>query len=882
MYRNRHMGRIALSFWYHLGRQWAEFDAEAMFDGVRGAILRDADVSQVPKPVINEIGEAMEAEMVSLASRKWIPNLVPSSNDPRIKAAAQVAKDQLNYRLEQLEWPLIRRMSALHFAVGGTGLLYSSWDKSYFDLRTVGAPSAVYCSACNLKLYSPEIPISLLNQGINGQPFTNTETIRTIEPEDGEEPDEQLLNLVHCPICQAASPLKPYSPNPKEAAEGNDVFGRPLGVQEPRGGTILEADIPFEFYPQNGGARISPVSMRRWGRRKIRSMEWVEERYPHLVHLVTPDSPAELLYDDPMLGEWSILGRWSALLDVGILDNHCNVDEVVEQPSFRHPQGRYVVATKDLVLEDSNLLEEEEDESGETLYVPRVSMAVSRYRLRPLELWGTSGPDSAISLQNRLNGIDSQLIEARERLGTPHLFMPKDMWLDNPIRMVDGWGGGKIFLFEPSISQPQFTKPEIFGGTLFPQDVYLERDRVQNDLRRHLGPSDVKSGMAPKNIGTTSGLQVLLEQDEVSRSLREDEFVGSSEKAWQHLLQLEWVLRIDEDVYRVLGPDNAWKYEQYTGLALRGQTEVKIERAPFVGKSVVRREAAREALADQLVAPDSPISRRRLLDAYGLSDLDLPVNEEETNQIDQAERQWVDFVDKGIIRVQDSIDDPMIRWKVLGTVLLKEEGQRITEEAGWDEIARAIAGWEQELQQNAILEQQTIAFYGGKLEGPDAKKAYGEAMVAWDQKMDIFQQQQQTHQALSAEAGMAGAALPPPMPPPKPPPPIFLPSLLQDRVLVIWMGMLQKKGIQLEPQPDPSKPLPLEPPKRTRMSYVKFRALVEAYRLSSAGPMLAPPPNLAGAGAPGPPGPPAGQAPANTGKVGKPQPTAPMPEGGRS
>lgn len=878
MYRNRHMGRIALSFWYHLGRQWAEFDAEAMFDGVRGAILRDADMSQVPRPVINEIDYAMEAEMVKLASRKWIPTITPTSKDPRIKAAAQVAKDQLNYRLEQLEWGMKRRMNALHFGVGGTGLLYSSWDKSYFELHTIGAPTAVYCPQCKLKLYSPEIPIDLLQSGIGGQPLSNTSTIRSVEPEPGSS--EQLLHLVHCPVCQNPSELGHYEPTAQEARESDDVFGRPLGIQEPRGGTEIEADIPFEFHPQNGGARISPFSMKRFGRRKIRSLEWVEERYPHLVHLVSPDSPAELLYDDPMLGEWSILGRWSATLDVGILDNHVNVDEVVEQPSFRNPHGRYIVCTRDLVLEDANLLErgvEAGDGSG-PLYVPRVQMAVSRYKLRPLEIWGTTGVDNAISPQNRLNGIDSQLIETRERLGTPNLFMPADMWLDNPVRMVDGWGGAKIFLFNPSLSNPQFSKPEIFGGTLYPQDVYMERDRVQNDLRRLMGPSDVSQGMAPKNVGTTSGLQMLLEQDEASRSLREDEFVGSAEKCWSHTLQLEWVLRVDEDVYRVLGPDRAWSYRQYTGMTLRGQTEVKIERAPFVAKSVVRREAAREAIADGLISPDSPTSRRHLLEAYGLGDLDVPVNEDETNQIDQAERQWVDFVDSGIVRVQDSIDDPSIRYKVLGTMLLSEEGQRITNEAGWDEIMRVIAGWEQELQRASALEQQAIAFYGGRIEGREAQEAYAKAMVSWDEQVAVYQQQIQTYNQMMAMPGAQAGT--PPMMPPKPPPPLFLPALLQDRILTIWGGMLQKAQIVLDQPQAPLAP----PPVRPRSTYVKFRALIEAYRLSSAGPMIAPPPNAVApqSAAPGLPGPPPGaMTPANTGGVGAPPPVASLPEGGR-
>lgn len=625
-YRNQHMGRIALSFWYYLGRQWATFDAEAAFDGVRGAILREVDDGDIPRPVTNEISPAMEEEMIALVGRKWVVTNTPTSNDPRIKAAAQVAKDQLNYRLEQIKWPKKRRQAALHFAVGGTGILYSAWDKSYFDLRTIGAPTAVYCESCKNKLYSPEIPIDVFRNGIGGRPFSHAESAKEMPFESGMSESDRSVEISYCPFCQEAHPLKPYTPTEDEARDGDDLLGRSLGIQEPRGGTDIEIDIPFEFYPQNGGARVSPYDLKRWGRRKIRSLEWIEERYPHLVSLIEPDTPSELLYDDPMLGEWSILGHWSPVLDSGILDNHALVDEVVEQPSFRHPRGRYLVATKDIVLEDSDLLEEQYDEAGdEKLYVPRVSVSIARYKIRPLEIWGTSGPEEVISPQNRENGIDSQLIETRLRIGSPNLFMLDDMWVDNPMRM-ETEGLGKVFLFKPSLQNPQFIKPEVFGGQLFSDSVYMERDRVQNDIKRIIGPSDPTRGMAPKNVGTTSGLQLLVEQDERSRSLREEEFVSSVEEACSHLLQLEWILRVDPDVYRVLGPDKAWKYQQYRGAMLRGQYEVKIERAAFIGKSVVRREAAREALADKLVSPDSPVARKRLLEAYGL-DSEVAVNE---------------------------------------------------------------------------------------------------------------------------------------------------------------------------------------------------------------------------------------------------------------
>ncbi|MGH9388080.1 MAG: hypothetical protein ACRD1Z_00580, partial [Vicinamibacteria bacterium] len=353
-----------------------------------------------------------------------------------------------------------------------------------------------------------------------------------------------------------------------------------------------------EFYPQDAGVRVTPSTLRYWGRRKIRSLEWLEERAPHLVDRISPEPPSELLYDDPILGEWELLGHWSPTLDQGILDHHFNADEIVHMPSFRHPRGRYILSAKDVVIEDEDLLIEEEVEqdlpNGKStqvkVYVPRVSLAISRFKLRPSTIFGTGLPEIGISLQNRLNGIDAQVIEQRLRMGSPNLFLPPDMWIEGP-QIDSSYGAGKLFWIQPSAMFPDMKHPEQFGGELFNSDVYLERDRVKSSIQEKLGPSPVVKGQPPKNVSATSGITFLAEQDEKSRSLRESEFARGCESAFSHIMQLEWILRSDEDEYRVLGPDKAYETRQYRGNVIRGQTEISIERSPFIAKSVMRREA---------------------------------------------------------------------------------------------------------------------------------------------------------------------------------------------------------------------------------------------------------------------------------------------------
>lgn len=888
LYRNQHMGRIGLAMSYFLGDQWAQLDTAAAFDGVRGVVLRtalDDDVDSIVRPVTNEIDPAVEQEVIALVKRRWTPKNTPTNNDPRIKAAAQVSNDIVNYRLEQLSWPEKRHQTGLIFATGGTSHIYTGWDKSYAELKPIGAPDAVWCSECGTKLFSDEVPVDALRQGVAQEgggysPVSNLSAAKPIPPHAGQT-DVEMAQLPYCPTCpepHALAPVPPSGPGAiteDEAREGTDVFGRALGVDAPRGASTVEIDVPWEHHPENGGFKITPDTCRRRGRRKIRSLEWLEERYPHLVDEIAADPITELLYGDPLIGSWENLGRWSASLDAGILDNHANVDELIELPSFRHPDGRYVVCTRDKVLEDSPLLESAELENAqgemETVSVPRVQISGARFKLRPQDYWGTTLADNEISKQNRLNGIDSQLIEGRLRMGNPNQWMPADMWPGDDGIMEYAGGGGKIFLLKQSLTNPQ-ARPEAFGGELMSDSVYMERDRVQADIKKGIGPQDPTMGMAPKNVGTTSGLQLLIEQDERSRSLREDELVTSAEKSWSHLVRLEWVLRVDEDVYRVLGPNKTWKYQQYRGNALRGQTEVKIERGAFIAKSVVQREGAREAIADGLVSIENPVDRRRLREIYGI---DSDINEDTNNQVDHAERLWVEFVDKHRVRVADEIDEPMIHYKVLTTHLRSDEGEKLADEANWDEIARKTAGWMDEYTQLVVLEAKAIAFYGGRLTGDEAKEAFAKATVAFQKKQDLYDKQLKVYGAIasgpqggpSPGGGPGGAGGPAPVSPinpalsqppiaPEPPPmPVEVPVLLQDRILTLWLGMLKKLGPEGEalvaPPQAPAAEFQPDP-----MIYVKMRALTAGYKISlglaAAGAAPGMPPMAAAAGAAGP------------------------------
>lgn len=809
-----------------------------------------ADV-ELPRPVTNMIAPAIDVEFATLSKRQWIPKIPVYHRDPRLEAAAKVAQDVLSDRLRKLFWEDIRDSFTLDCISMGTATLHSYWDTSYFDTTWNAVEAPTFCPACQ-KLYSSAlIPPSFL-------PFIESDTDPSRFRELPEEaPAYEMKNCLYC-----GSPLTGIELSEPDS-HGEDFFGRPLGEELPRGQTALELVTPFEYYPENAGIDLTPTTIHQHGICKVRSLDWVEERHPELIGKIEPEDPSELLQQHPILGEWDILGRYNADLDSGTYDHHVRVYDLFADPSFRFPKGRAIrvigerqqlIARDDVLIRDIQI--------GDKTASVQTDLVVSAiWKPRRGEFWGKALPDDLLSPQNRINGIDAQTIEARERMGSPNLMIPEDADLKGPEYRAN-YGSGKFFSWTPSPVNPS-AKPEVFGAITMPSGVNLERDRMEQAMTKIIGPADIEIGEAPRNITTTSGLQILGEQAERRRATRERGITTAFRRVWEHQLQLLWTLRVDEDSYEAENPDGTWEIRQYTGQMLEGQTKVEIEKQAYVEQSILTREAAMEAKQQGLYDLSTPLARKKFLDLVGLPP---DINEDSNLQIDHARRVWVDFVDKRRIPVIDTaIDDPMIRKHVLGTMLMQGEGQRISEEALWPDLIPILAGWEEDLQRLLALDQQVRAQYGGEPAPAQAAEQYARLMISYQDSKVAYDRAVET-------ATQTGAPLDPNLQPPQPPlPPQFMPKQPEQRVYLVWQEIFQRKGQGAEPsvgrparsalegliiQKAPERKVTPEELRKTVDSYLRFRAVYEAYRLLSPD-MVAPgtTPNPAGPAAPGaPPG----------------------------
>lgn len=806
-YRNRHLTRLALALYYDQGRQWIERDWEQTFEGLRGFAFREMQSTaqvELPRPVTNRIAPAIDIEFATLSKRQWKPKVVSNTRDPRIQAATKVSNDVLNDRLEKLQWPDKRDKFIRNVILFGTGIFKSYWDDSWNE-TTWAAVNATRCTQCGAMYGSLKTP-------------------------DG-------LPISVCLAC--GGQLTGYNLS-EEESHGQDFFGLELGTNVPKGGTELDVISPFEYFPENGGVNVNTYTAKMHGIEKVRSLDWVEERFPQVMDELSPEEPEELLRNHPLLGERDMISRWDYGFDAGIYDHHIRVYELYHDPCYRHPEGRLLTILgkkQNLIVENTGLLQHLETEDGDA-NVPKVMLTAAVWKEREGEFWGKALPDDLISPQNRINGMDAQTIEARERMGSPNLLIPDDADLEGP-EMNAAYGLGKLFRYHISPLNPG-AKPETFGSILMPSGVYQERQACIDDMTAIVGPADIEIGEAPRNVTTTSGLQILGEQAERKRATRERGITSSLEKVWQHQLKLLWVNRVEPDSYEAATPDGSWEVKQYDREAIAGQTKVKVEKQAYVDHSVIQREATREALVDQLYDISSPMARKRLLENMGLP---TDINEDSNLQIDKAKQQWVDYVDDGKIPVIDSsIDNPSIRFATLGTQLLQDEGRQIAEAAAWPEILPLIAGWEEELARLEAHDRRAREFYGGEPAPAEAEEMYAKAMVEYQEQME---QWELAKEMALQEAGPQGtnpqaiSAVPPP--PQEPPAPIFLPRQIELKIFGVWSQMIEKKT---SAQPDMQPGLPgiatlkagqtLEDPQAVAgriEQFLRFRAVVEGYRL---------------------------------------------------
>ena len=851
--------RAALNAWMYHGRQWIEpvGDLTAGQGVYHFREIHKQSLAAYKRPVTNIIAPAVDNEVARLTKKEYVPEAAASRTQPDWIAAAALAKDIVTWDMSQNAWAEKREEVALNLCIDETAIVRSFWDELVTDLVPVASMDAVVCSSCEKKLASPVLPASMLETGIpmaNGgfAPFLKQEAVDEMPFERGRP---HAVRAKACPFCGNGE-LKEYAPDEDEVKESMqpsspmaDALGNPLGRMLPRGRTGIEVVSLHNFYPENGGIGIEPYASKVWHQKVPMAIEEVVQRWPQLEPTIQPDDPQKILrlnplYSDPALVTQGLLFGLSAH-GMDTYQNHVLVDEVVVAPQARpglELGAHFVMVNEHLI---SRPLCIEVDAEGGVEMVPKVRYHVARAKRVPGVFWGRGFVSDLVPLQRRLNELDAQVVDLRER-GKPMMWIPKDAEL---FFRKDSEGSLQIMEYEgPASWSPRDGYAPAMPMTGNP--YMAERQQILVDAQLIGTPQDIELGRGAGGIKTTSGMMLAQEQAGSRRGPRERGLTAIYDGVFQHVLDMQKTFQHDEQVYQVTSDTGIHELKSWKRTQLVGTIKVKMKASPGYDNTLYDKEATSEGIQMGLYRLDSPVDVQQ-----ALKNMRLPqsVNEGHQVQIRRAEMAWSDFLREETVPLLDeSIYDPTIWYPIFQKRWLGDECLVLQREVDFEGVWARLAGWLDVLAQMEAEDAVLRQLYEGQ--PPEQWQAvHGQAVELYTMAV-----------AQSRRAGLFPAVGPPPpgsgleQPPPAPPDPEvgFLPKQREIRLYTVWermLGPLLQDAVMAAEVSEEIGVRVNEDASRVRLLQVllKMRAVIETLRLMLQG-LLAPPAGPAGqAAAPG-------------------------------
>jgi hypothetical protein len=848
----------ALKLWFYLGRQWiqAKGQLSAHNGGYHFEDVHRESSAAFPMPVTNLIAPAVDNEVSRLARKEYVPDTSAGKNKPEWIAAAKLAKEILIYETARETWDDKREHLCFNLCIDAVAICRTWWDENDIEQSLIAAPEAVSCPMCKRFFASPKVPSAFLETGIPSEqglaPMRYRETMRPVEPTEERPEDLDQLEMAHCPYCEQMSLLKPFEMLPEEAGS-DDPFGRPMGLLVPRGEGSIEVISIHEFYPENGGLGVEPYDQRVMSQVKVRPIEWIALRFPELREEVEPETPDQLLRYNPLYADRIFQGGGGGYgLGSGYeaYYNHARVFETVipPQPMEGLEKGAHFVMVNDKVVK-RELCVEVEGEQGFRL-VPRVKYHFARFKRMPGNFWGRSFVDDMVPLQRRLNELDAQVIDLRER-GIPTVWLPEG----SEVYTKDDQPGSLRMVSYDGVQPTWSPRDAVMNGIPLTGSVYeAERASILRDMQALGAPEDIERGAAPGSVKTTSGLMLLSEEASRKRAPRERSMLGLYKSVFEHFLEMTWAFRKEDATYEVQREGKVYEQESYKGTDLLGN--IRVEMAARVGydQTLYNKEATAEALTLGLYKLTDPAAVDKCLD---LMKLPKDVNENQTLQIERANQAWSKFMkEREVPNIDPTLFDGLTWYAVLGKRWHEDDAYILQRRCGWNDLLPAIVTWEEKLQETLAQEAISKPIYG-KLDPATWPQVYEQGSKLVQQANQAFQAAQASYQQTSATVPQGAMAPPPPMAPamtefPQPPPQGFLPDPLEQKIYTIFRRMTPDFDQALKAATTAAALSEIVKMSDAAMnaleldSVLKMRAVIEAFRLMATGQTGGMPPPVPG------------------------------------
>jgi hypothetical protein len=221
---------------------------------------------------------------------------------------------------------------------------------------------------------------------------------------------------------------------------------------------------------------------------------------------------------------------------------------------------------------------------------------------------------------------------------------------------------------------------------------------------------EVERGQVPPNVAAATAIAYLKTESGEKRRPRIKRMRNALVRNWDHGLQLMAALYIEprEYSYEDEFSEERWAFIQGDVIAA-ANPKVDIYPTPDYDMQDSQRESIRDMVQLGILRPDqTPQLNRKLIKTLEPS---LEFFVEDDLQEDQAEREWRDFKEAGIVPVIDpSLDDPMTHYQLHGQACFSAWFREQEKLCNWDGALGVIGGqWDQQTLQVAMMPQPNMS-----------------------------------------------------------------------------------------------------------------------------------------------------------------------------
>ena len=570
-----------------------------------------------------------------------------------------------------------------------------------------------------------------------------------------------------CPLCPDHPALVPFKPTLDEAANPE----LDLGIEVPEGDWFLSVPTPYSIFVRDAGIGVNPDDIDEWVEVRTEHLSWVEERYPDKIRdpqtgdlRVHPANPAALMSQNPTLGSPDII---QYALHTRVYRSHYLVWEYHRKPWLEWDQksrthvrnrGRSIIVVTGaggdgVTCLDDHLLLESLNTPG--VFVPRTTLQYIVWEKKDGGRRTTVGQslwDRLFDAQDGVNERMSQTRAVNQRGALPFLLQRAGINLET--RAADSSVPFRRVIADIDPNDRQLPLQTFLNETINP-GVYQEIEAYL----RYMGKNvvEVERGQVPPGVAAATAIAYLKTESGEKRRPRILRVRRGLVRAWQHGARLMSARYIEDRPYTYKDDEENEEREAFLSgkIVAEANPRVDIYPTPDYDLTDARRESIRDQVRLGILNPkQTPQLSRKISSAMDES-LDFFLDDDLQEQ--QAQREWRDFKENGLLPVLDpTLDDPATHYLEHGRACFSEWFRQKEREANWDGALN-------------ILNSE------------------------WDEGLEIVKQ----------ISMMPAAALQPPQPPPTPgapppPPPPPRPSL-DSLIARQWTLKLQNAGFQANP-----------------------------------------------------------------------------------